>query len=230
MRNAGLPGRRRRVSATFPPYASAAFLRWFAGAPAVDAGIARPDDLGHVNAAGSRSTRRRPRSSASARRRNRCDRRTSASCARRHSSIRTCARHHRDAGRSGHQLHALRIEQRRQPGVDSRACGARRNRLAGLGGDSRQNRACQRTHRVAHHVLRRVANGARTPRREVNANGAPLGYGGRSDRCTGCEACVAACRAENNIPDGWRPAVFARSRHALIRVERYFEGDFRKSG
>ena len=46
------------------------------------------------------------------------------------------------------------------------------------------------------------------------------------DRCTGCEACVVACHAENNIhisnPD---QAEKGRTAH-WIRVERYYEGEF----
>lgn len=46
------------------------------------------------------------------------------------------------------------------------------------------------------------------------------------DRCTGCEACVTACRAENNIPTAG--AVEAARGRAIqwIRVERYWEGEF----
>jgi Fe-S-cluster-containing dehydrogenase component len=46
------------------------------------------------------------------------------------------------------------------------------------------------------------------------------------DRCTGCEACVVACRAENNIPTaGEKQASIGRAVH-WIRIERYWEGEF----
>lgn len=46
------------------------------------------------------------------------------------------------------------------------------------------------------------------------------------DRCTGCEACVAACHAENNIPiSSPEEAAKGRAQH-WIRVEHYYEGEF----
>ena len=47
-----------------------------------------------------------------------------------------------------------------------------------------------------------------------------------SDTCTGCEACVVACHAENNIPTvGDAEAARGRAMH-WMRVERYWEGEF----
>lgn len=46
------------------------------------------------------------------------------------------------------------------------------------------------------------------------------------DRCTGCEACVVACHAENNIPlIGEEQAAMGRANH-WIRIDRYYEGEF----
>ena len=46
------------------------------------------------------------------------------------------------------------------------------------------------------------------------------------DKCTGCEACITACHAENNIPSvAPEQAGRGRAMHWL-RVERYYEGDF----
>src|SRR5204863_332226 len=46
------------------------------------------------------------------------------------------------------------------------------------------------------------------------------------DRCTGCEACVVACHAENNLPISTpEQAATGRTVH-WIRVDRYYEGEF----
>lgn len=46
------------------------------------------------------------------------------------------------------------------------------------------------------------------------------------DRCTGCEACVVACHAENNLPLS-TPEEAAKGRAVhWIRVEHYYEGEF----
>lgn len=46
------------------------------------------------------------------------------------------------------------------------------------------------------------------------------------DLCTGCQACVAACHIENNVPVvGEDECVNRRSLH-WIRIERYWEGEF----
>jgi len=46
------------------------------------------------------------------------------------------------------------------------------------------------------------------------------------DRCTGCEACVVACWAENNIR--LNPESLYHTRRAIlwIRIERYWEGEY----
>ncbi len=46
------------------------------------------------------------------------------------------------------------------------------------------------------------------------------------DRCTGCQACVVACHAENNIQiAGEDEALKGRALH-WIRIERYWEGEY----
>lgn len=46
------------------------------------------------------------------------------------------------------------------------------------------------------------------------------------DKCTGCQACVVACHAENNVPTvGPEEVGMGRSRH-WIRIERYWDGEY----
>ncbi len=44
------------------------------------------------------------------------------------------------------------------------------------------------------------------------------------DRCTGCQACVIACEAENNIPLNEEKIVNERRAISWIRIERYWVG------
>jgi molybdopterin-containing oxidoreductase family iron-sulfur binding subunit len=46
------------------------------------------------------------------------------------------------------------------------------------------------------------------------------------DRCTGCQACVAACHVENNVPVVGEKEAQARRTLHWIRIERYWEGEF----
>ena len=46
------------------------------------------------------------------------------------------------------------------------------------------------------------------------------------DKCTGCQACVVACHAENNVPTvGPEEVNMGRARH-WIRIERYWDGEY----
>ena len=46
------------------------------------------------------------------------------------------------------------------------------------------------------------------------------------DRCTGCQSCVVACHAENNVPVvGENESAYGRSMH-WIRIERFWEGEY----
>ena len=46
------------------------------------------------------------------------------------------------------------------------------------------------------------------------------------DRCTGCQACVVACWAENNVPLNEEGFVLRQRARAWIRVERYWVGEY----
>jgi Fe-S-cluster-containing dehydrogenase component len=46
------------------------------------------------------------------------------------------------------------------------------------------------------------------------------------DRCTGCQACVVACQAENNVPINTEEIYHQRRAIEWIRVERYWEGEY----
>ncbi len=46
------------------------------------------------------------------------------------------------------------------------------------------------------------------------------------DRCTGCQACVVACQAENNIPLNDDVAFRAFRANEWVRIERYWEGEY----
>ncbi len=46
------------------------------------------------------------------------------------------------------------------------------------------------------------------------------------DRCTGCQACVVACQAENNVPINTEHHTQRRHAKEWIRIERYWEGEY----
>ena len=46
------------------------------------------------------------------------------------------------------------------------------------------------------------------------------------DRCIGCQACVVACQAENNIPINEEQQFLDHRAREWIRIERYWEGEF----
>jgi molybdopterin-containing oxidoreductase family iron-sulfur binding subunit len=47
-----------------------------------------------------------------------------------------------------------------------------------------------------------------------------------TDLCTGCQACVVACQAENNIPINDEKLYQENRAKEWIRIERYWEGEF----
>jgi Fe-S-cluster-containing dehydrogenase component len=46
------------------------------------------------------------------------------------------------------------------------------------------------------------------------------------DRCTGCQACVAACQSENNVPINSEEAFAFQRPIEWIRIERYWDGEY----
>lgn len=46
------------------------------------------------------------------------------------------------------------------------------------------------------------------------------------DKCTGCQACVVACEAENNIPINEEQDFLSRRAKQWIRIDRYWEGEW----
>ena len=47
-----------------------------------------------------------------------------------------------------------------------------------------------------------------------------------ADRCTGCQACVIACQAENNVSLNTEDRFHQRRAIEWIRIERYWEGEY----
>lgn len=46
------------------------------------------------------------------------------------------------------------------------------------------------------------------------------------DRCIGCQACVVACQAENNVPLNTEDVFLQKRAISWIRIERYWEGEY----
>ena len=61
---------------------------------------------------------------------------------------------------------------------------------------------------------------------ENGQNGRKWGMVVDVDRCTGCNGCVVACQAENNIPINLEEHFNQRRAIQWIRIERYWEGEY----
>jgi len=61
---------------------------------------------------------------------------------------------------------------------------------------------------------------------ELRADGRRWGMVIDADLCTGCQACVVACYAENNIAISEENRVAEGRAKTWIRIERYWEGEF----
>lgn len=46
------------------------------------------------------------------------------------------------------------------------------------------------------------------------------------DKCIGCQACVVACQAENNLPINIKDFFLQKRAYEWIRIERYWEGEY----
>lgn len=61
---------------------------------------------------------------------------------------------------------------------------------------------------------------------EAQTEGRRWGMVVDTDLCTGCQACVVACQAENNLALNEEQRVLEGRAKAWIRIERYWEGEF----
>ena len=62
--------------------------------------------------------------------------------------------------------------------------------------------------------------------RAAQATGHRWGMVVDADLCTGCQACVVACQAENNVAINEEQRVNEKRAKAWIRIERYWEGEY----